>query len=216
MAKTRKVTIEFNCVENMDAKLFCEKCSHNVIDFRNKTSRELNEEIKRSQVPVCGIFKKSQLSDQFLKYAAATFIATSLTMPTFAQEVIKGESLLTAFDKMNAADEEHVFLGIVIETQAEPVGGYKKFLESIESVLNYPSGLSLKGRTFVEFTVDTLGKMKDVKVVKGFNDLADTEAVRALTALNYPFTPGKQRGKPVKTRLIFPIVFDPEKKRDKK
>jgi hypothetical protein len=52
--------------------------------------------------------------------------------------------------------------------------------------------------------------MKDVRLIKGFNKLADKEAVRVLSTLNYPFNPGGQRGKPVKTRLVLPIMFDPK------
>jgi protein TonB len=52
--------------------------------------------------------------------------------------------------------------------------------------------------------------MKDVRLIKGFNELADKEAVRVLSTLNYPFNPGRQRGKPVKTRLVIPITFDPK------
>jgi hypothetical protein len=210
MTKIKDVTIEFNCPETLDNKLHCDRCSHAVIDFTNKTDKELTEEIKKSKGPVCGLFKKSQLSDQFLKYAAATFIATSLTIPTLGQEVIKGDSLLKACEKIETENEEEVFLGIIVETQAEPIGGYKKFFEAITSKMNYPTGLKEKGKSFVEFTIDSVGQMKDVRLIKGFNELADKEAVRVLSTLNYPFNPGRQSGKPVKTRLVIPITFDPK------
>jgi hypothetical protein len=210
MTKIKDVTIEFNCPETLDNKLHCDRCSHAVIDFTNKTDKELREEIKKSKEPVCGLFKKSQLSDQFLKYAAATFIATSLTIPTLGQEVIKGDSLLKACEKIETENEEEVFLGIIVETQAEPIGGYKIFFEAITSKMNYPTGLKEKGKSFVEFTIDSVGQMKDVSLIKGFNELADKEAVRVLSTLNYPFNPGRQRGKPVKTRLVIPITFDPK------
>ena len=211
MTKIKDVTIEFNCPETLDNKLHCDRCSHAVIDFTGKTDKELREEIKKSKGPVCGLFKKSQLSDQFLKYAAATFIATSLTIPTLGQEVIKGDSLLKACEKIETENEEEVFLGIIVETQAEPIGGYKIFFDAITSKMNYPTGLKEKGKSFVEFTIDSIGQMKDVRLIKGFNELADKEAVRVLSTLNYPFNPGRQRGKPVKTRLVIPITFDPKK-----
>lgn len=210
MTKIKNVTIEFNCPETLYDNLFCTKCSHGVTDFTSKTDRELREEIKQSKGPVCGLFKKSQLSDQFLKYAAATFIATSLTVPTLGQKVIKRDSLLKACEKIETENEEEVFLGIIVETQAEPIGGYKKFFEAITSKMNYPTGLKEKGKSFVEFTIDSVGQMKDVRLIKGFNELADKEAVRVLSTLNYPFNPGQQKGKPVKTRLVIPITFDPK------
>jgi hypothetical protein len=210
MTKIKDVTIEFSCPGTLDGKLYCDRCSHTVIDFTNKTDRALREEIKKSNGPVCGLFKKSQLSDKFLKYAAATFIATSLTVPTLGQEVIKGDSLLKACENMETVNEEDVFFGMIVETQAEPIGGYKKFFEAIASKMNYPTGLKEKGKSFVEFTIDSVGQMKDVILIKGFNELADKEAVRVLSTLNYPFNPGRQRGIPIKTRLVIPIMFDPK------
>jgi hypothetical protein len=212
MTKIKDVTIEFNCPETLDTKLHCCRCSHTVIDFTTKTDKELREQIKKSKGQVCGLFKKSQLSDKFLKYAAATFIATSLTVPVLGQDVIKGDSLLKACEKIETENEEEVFLGIIVETQAEPIGGYKKIFEAIASKLNYPTGLNEKGKSFIEFTIDTVGQMKEVKLLKGFNELADKEAVRVLTTLNYPFNSGRQKGKPVKTRLVIPITFDPKSK----
>jgi hypothetical protein len=210
MTIIKNVTIEFNCPETLDDTLFCDKCSHSVIDFTSKSGDDLKAELKKSKGPICGIFKKSQLSEQFLKYAAATFIATSLTIPTLGQEVIKGDSILKACEKVETENEEDVFFGVIVETQAEPIGGYKKFFETISSKMNYPKGLIEKGKTFIEFTIDTVGQMENVKIVKGFNQLADNEAVRVLSTINYPFNPGRQRGTPVKTRLVIPITFGPK------
>jgi len=210
MTKIKNVTIEFNCPQTLGKHLYCYKCSQGVTDFTNKTDKELIREIKNAKGSVCGLFKKSQLSGQFLRYAAATFIATSLAIPTFGQEVIKGDSLLKACEKIETENEEEVFLGIIVETQAEPIGGYKKFFEAIAIKMNYPTGLKEKGKSFVEFTIDSVGQMKDVKLIKGFNELADNEAVRVLSTLNYPFNPGRQGGIPVKTRLVIPITFDPK------
>jgi hypothetical protein len=211
MAKIKGVTIEFNCPHTLDENLFCDKCSHGIVDFRNKTHEELKIEMQKTKGPVCGVFKKSQLSDQFLKYAAATFVATSLTVPALGQE-LKGDSLSKAVEKADTEKEEEVFLGLVVETQAEPIGGYKEFFESIRKNLRFPDGLKENGRSFVEFTVDTVGQMKAVKLLKGFNELADKEAVRVISSLDHRFTPGRQRGNPVNTKLVIPIIFDPQRK----
>ena len=214
MRDIKNVTLEFHCPEKLSDKLFCDKCSHKIIDFTNKTEKELSKEIGKSSRPVCGLFKKSQLSDQFLKYAAATFIATSLIVPTLGQE-LQRNSLLKACEKIESESEDEVFLGVIIETQAEPIGGYKKFFDRIVSSTMYPAGLTEKGRCFVEFTIDTAGQMRDIKLLKGFNELADKEAVRVLFTLDYPFNPGRQRGRPVTSRLVIPIGFDPTTKEKK-
>lgn len=205
MPDIKSVNLEFHCPETLNDKLFCDRCSRRIIDFTNKTEKELKVEIAKAKGPVCGLFKKSQMSEQFLKYAAATFIATSLTLPSLGQEPIKADSLQKAVE----STEEDTFFGMIVELQAEPIGGYKKFMETIASNLNYPHGLHEKGRSFVEFTIDTTGQMRDIKLIKGFNDLADREAVRVLSTLNYAFNPARQRGIPVRSRLVIPITFDP-------
>jgi TonB family protein len=214
MTKIKNITLAFNCTEKLEQKsgdkFFCSKCAHHITDFASKSSEELEDSINKSARPVCGIFKRSQLSDQFLRYAAATVIATSaLTIPAIGQMRERTEPSVDTPHKPVADD---MILGIIIETTPEPVGGHQKFLTAINSNLKYPRGLTTKGKVFVEFTVDTAGRMKDIKLVKGFHEAADKEAVRMMTSLHYPFKPGQQDGKPVETKMVMPIIFDPEKK----
>jgi TonB family protein len=214
MTKIKNITLAFNCTEKLEQnsgdKFFCAKCAHHITDFTSKSLEELQDAITKSTRPVCGIFKRSQLSDQFLRYAAATVIATSaLTIPAIGQTQERTEPSVSTPHKPVADD---VLLGIVVQTTLEPVGGYQEFLAAIYSDLKYPKGLATKGKVFVEFTVDTLGRMKDIKLVKGFNEAADREAVRMMTSLHYPFKPGQQDGMPVETKMVVPIIFDPEKK----
>src|SRR5690349_7780605 len=108
MTKITNITLEFACTEKLGDKLFCNKCSHGVVDFTTKSTDELQEQINKSLKPVCGIFKKSQLSDQFLKYAAATFIATSLTIPTLGQTK---EAVAKASEKVETESDEQIFFG---------------------------------------------------------------------------------------------------------
>jgi TonB family protein len=206
MPPIKNITLAFHCPEKPDRKLYCDRCSHTVIDFRNKTDCELAEELRKSNRPVCGLFERTQLSGKFLKYAAATFIATSLTLPAQGQEAKEGDSWPKACEN-SATGEEEVFLGMVVETAAEPVGGVKKFFETISAQLNYPEGFSGRGRVFIEFTIDTAGRMENVKVLKGLNDWADKEAVRVLSTLDYPFHPARQRGRPVRMKIVIPVTF---------
>lgn len=59
MNEIRMVNLAINCTEKIDDKHHCEKCSHTLTDFTNKTTEELTEEINKAQRPVCGLFKKS-------------------------------------------------------------------------------------------------------------------------------------------------------------
>ena len=213
MSKIKNITLEFACTEKLSEKLFCDKCSHHLIDFTSKTPEELQTEIDKSTKPVCGIFKKSQMSEQFLKYAAATFIATAMAMPSQGNHTIKDEHVLKELENVTFRMDEHIFYGFVIDEQAEPVDGYKQFFQTIQSRLIYPEGLLERGNSFVEVMIDQFGQMYNIRLMKGFNDLADNEALRVVGSLNHPFNPGKQKGVPVKTKLIIPVLFDPEERR---
>lgn len=79
----------------------------------------------------------------------------------------------------------------------------------IQQNLKYPiiaqeNGIS--GRVFVQFDVNTKGEITNVTVVRGVDPSLDREAVRVVKS-SPKWTPGKQRGRPVRVRFTFPIVF---------
>ncbi|MCB2194357.1 MAG: energy transducer TonB [Bacteroidetes bacterium] len=79
----------------------------------------------------------------------------------------------------------------------------------IQQNLKYPviaqeNGVS--GRVFVQFDVNAKGEVTNVVVVRGVDPSLDKEAVRVVKS-SPRWTPGKQRGRPVRVRFTFPIVF---------
>ena len=79
----------------------------------------------------------------------------------------------------------------------------------IQKNLKYPmiaqeNGVS--GRVFVQFDVNASGSIENVIVVRGVDPSLDREAVRVVKS-SPKWTPGKQRGRPVRVRFTFPIVF---------
>ncbi len=79
----------------------------------------------------------------------------------------------------------------------------------IQRNLKYPviaqeNGVS--GRVFVQFDVNGKGSIENVIVVRGVDPSLDKEAVRVVKS-SPKWTPGKQRGRPVRVRFTFPIVF---------
>jgi len=79
----------------------------------------------------------------------------------------------------------------------------------IQKNLKYPiiaaeNGIS--GRVIVQFAVNSRGKVVDAKVVAGVDPALDKEAVRVVMS-SPSWSPGKQRGKPVKVLFTFPINF---------
>ena len=63
----------------------------------------------------------------------------------------------------------------------------------------------LEGRVFVEFIINRNGDLSDLKVIRGIGAGCDEEAVRVLALTKWE--PGKQRGKPVRVKMILPIHF---------
>jgi protein TonB len=106
------------------------------------------------------------------------------------------------------AAEEEVFF-IVEDMPKFKGGGTEAFRVWIGQNLRYPeiaaeNGIS--GRVFVQFAIDSKGEICDVKVVRGVDPALDKEAVRVVKS-SPTWTPGKQRGRPVKVQFTFPIVF---------
>ncbi len=87
--------------------------------------------------------------------------------------------------------------------------GQDGFREWIQQNLRYPeiaaeNGIS--GRVFVRFVVEPDGSVSNVEVVRGVDPALDAEAVRVVKS-SPKWSPGKQRGKPVRVAYTFPIVF---------
>ncbi|MBN1598850.1 MAG: energy transducer TonB [Bacteroidales bacterium] len=111
------------------------------------------------------------------------------------------------FEEEEEATEEVFF---IVEDMPKFQGGDKEnFRTYISDNLQYPpiaaeNGIS--GRVFVQFAVNSKGEVVDVKVVRGVDPALDKEAVRVVKS-SPKWTPGKQRGRPVKVQFTFPIVF---------
>ncbi len=199
------ITLAFHCPVKPDERLYCDRCKHKVLDFTESVEADLARAVRAANGTVCGKFKKSQMSNQFLRYAATAMVVTTMALPVMAQE--KPNEQCEQASRDTCATEEDIFIGTVVEYMPEPVGGNKKFLAAIKANLRYPQGLTSNGRVYVAFVVDTTGELRDFSIMRGFHPLADQEALRVLRELNYRFRPGRQAGKPVSMRFVMPIVF---------
>lgn len=109
-----------------------------------------------------------------------------------------------------APEEEEVDeIFTIVEDQPEPPGGMSAFYQYIAKNLKYPSQarrMGIEGKVFVQFVVDKDGSITEVQAVKGIGAGCDEEAVRVIGEAQ-KWKPGKQRGRPVKVRMILPITF---------
>lgn len=96
-----------------------------------------------------------------------------------------------------------------VEEPAAPQGGLEAFYQYVSKNLKYPPQarrMQVEGRIFVEFIVNRNGSLTDVKAIKGIGAGCDEEAVRVVGGAPQ-WNPGKQRGKPVRQRMVLPIYF---------
>jgi protein TonB len=103
--------------------------------------------------------------------------------------------------------EDEIFTAV--EQQAEFPGGPRAFGQFLQRNLRYPSAAqrgNVAGKVFVEFVVNRDGSIEDIKVVKGIGFGCDEEALRVLKLVP-KWSPGKQSGRPVRSRFTLPITF---------
>ncbi len=129
----------------------------------------------------------------------------------FDIEVTEGMKLEVPVLEIKPIDEpedvDQVFT--IVEDKAEPKDGLAEFYKYVNANITYPAAarrMGVQGKVFVEFIVSRTGELTDVHTVKGIGAGCDEEAVRVIK--NSPaWNPAKQRGKPVRQRMVLPITF---------
>lgn len=97
----------------------------------------------------------------------------------------------------------------IVQTMPSFEGGISEFYKFVSKNLKYPAQarrMGIEGKVFVYFVVDKDGSLSDIKVVKGIGAGCDEEVLR-ITNLSPKWNPGKQRGVPVRVRMMMPITF---------
>ena len=97
------------------------------------------------------------------------------------------------------------------ENIKDPNAGFKCFNKKLSGYLEdeyrYPEAarsLGIEGKIYVNFVVESDGRISAVKVVKGLDALLDAEAVRSVQALP-KMIPATFDGKPVRIQYTIPI-----------
>lgn len=103
--------------------------------------------------------------------------------------------------------ENPVFLAV--EDVPEFVGGESAMLEFIKNTIKYPDEAKkegIQGRVFISFIVEKDGQISNVEVLRGIGGGCDEEAMRVVKSMPN-WTPGQQRGNPVRVQFRMPIKF---------
>jgi protein TonB len=88
-------------------------------------------------------------------------------------------------------------------------GGLDKFRDWVQRRTNYPQAAidkKITGKVYLTFIIEKDGSISNVTVVKGVDPLLDDEAMKAISE-SPKWTPGLQRGEPVRVRYSIPINF---------
>ena len=104
--------------------------------------------------------------------------------------------------------EDQIF-EIVENPAVPPTGDIPSLLKWIASHIEYPQSAldnGIQGKVVLRFVVEKDGSIGDILVARKVDPALDKEAVRVLKSMP-KWTPGKQRGKPVRSYFTLPISF---------
>ena len=104
-------------------------------------------------------------------------------------------------------DEEQIFQ--IVEEQDQYPGGMAECMKFLSKNIKYPTisqENGVQGRVIVQFVVNRDGSIVDAKVMRGVDPYLDKEALRVV-GLMPKWSPGKQRGKAVRSQFILPVMF---------
>jgi periplasmic protein TonB len=114
---------------------------------------------------------------------------------------------IVEFQEEEEVEEQQVFF--IVENMPIFPGGDLELRKYINQNVVYPEIAKengIQGKVFVQFVVNQKGEVEQVKIARGIDPSLDKEAIRVIQSLP-KWTPGSQRGKPVKVSYTVPINF---------
>ena len=109
----------------------------------------------------------------------------------------------------NQAVEDAPDIFTIVEKMPEFTGGSEELYEYLAKNIIYPKKAKKKkieGTVYVTFVVNEMGKIENCRILRGIGYGCDDEALRVVKAMP-AWTPGMQRGKPVKVQFNMPLKF---------
>ena len=108
------------------------------------------------------------------------------------------------------ADEEDAIPFQLVEIKPSFNGGdANEFSKWVNERLIYPAVAKengVQGRVTTQFTIESDGRLTDIRVLRGVDESLDQEAVRVLSG-SPRWSPGIHRGRPVRVTYTFPVIF---------
>lgn len=117
--------------------------------------------------------------------------------------------LLFSFMTSTAQTKKNNMVYDVVEVMPQFPGGQTAMLKYIMENIKYPKQImeeGIQGRVTVSFIVEKDGRVSNVRLLRSVQPLLDKEAVRVVKSMP-KWSPGKQKGKPVRVRFNLPVMF---------
>ena len=118
---------------------------------------------------------------------------------------------IATFTAVEVEEEEEEVMFAIVEDKPmfngkEAEVGFREYIKNNTTYPPVAQENGITGKVFVEFAIGRDGQVTDVRILRGVDPLLDNEAMRVIRA-SPKWTPGMQRGKPVKVKYNFPVNF---------
>jgi protein TonB len=207
MKEIKNIQLSIICPESWEAMRpvtqgrHCAKCNRKVIDLTNSTAAGLEEVKTENPNGFCGRFRLSQTI--YSRAAAMLLLTAGLT---FSANLVKAQPPAVADTaKIKAVGKEPIVFGMIEQMPVYKYGGEAGMLKFLAANIKIDEELDIYGTVYVNFTIDTLGKVTNASILRGINSAVDAEAIRVVKLLEY--IPGTQNGRKVNVQYNIPIRF---------
>ena len=115
----------------------------------------------------------------------------------------------TADVEEEEVEEDAIPFFVVEQKPSFNKGDANEFAKWVNARLVYPELAkenNVQGRVTLQFTVETDGRVTNVRVLRGVDESLDKEAVRVVSS-SPKWEPGRQRDRAVKVTYTFPVIF---------
>ncbi len=134
-------------------------------------------------------------------------VEDDLDIDVEADDATEFEEYVPPEEDEEEVEEQQIFQ--VVENMPEFPGGRAALMKYLASNIKYPpyaKEAGIQGRVFINFVVETNGNITNVKVLRGIGGGCDEEAIRVVKSMP-KWSPGMQRGKPVRVSFNLPVKF---------
>lgn len=221
MSDSGKIKLAFHCPEKLEKMTptengkFCATCKKNIVDFRNRDSKSISKIIAQKEY-TCGIFNAEQIQAS-KKYSLWTKIVTSIFISIgffgFDKSLLAQENKTDSSQtQQNQVNEGIHITGIIAEIMPIYKNGEDSGLMAFLKREIKVGDFTAQEIIYTQFTVDTLGKTKDIKIIKGGNKTLHKEIIRVIHLLE--FIPGYRGNKKAEIRYNLPIRINFKKEKE--